>query len=110
MSSPSFETLVECVKRRLDSAITVSGDAAHAPPRSDGLFFFDGHFGRLKDRKNGIALFEIHSCTEPVVVIDVRLPAAVRITTSDTTLSEVIFSIVPGNLFRILVLIVVVRL
>jgi hypothetical protein len=42
--------------------------------------------------------------TEPVVIIEVTLPAAVRITTSDTTLSEVIFSIVPGNRFRMLVL------
>jgi hypothetical protein len=39
------------------------------------------------------------------VIIDVTLPAAVRITTSDTTLSKVIFSIVPGNRFRMLVLI-----
>jgi hypothetical protein len=43
--------------------------------------------------------------TEPVVIIDVTLPAAVRITTSDTTLSETIFSIVPGKRFRMLVLI-----
>jgi hypothetical protein len=44
-------------------------------------------------------------CTEPVVIIDVTLLAAVRITTSDTTLSETIFSIVPGKRFRMLVLI-----
>ena len=37
---------------------------------------------------------------------DVTVPAAVWITISDTTLSETIFSIVPGNRFRILVLIV----
>src|SRR2546430_206369 len=42
--------------------------------------------------------------TEPVVIIDVTSPAAVRITSSDTTLSETIFSIVPGRRFRILVL------
>jgi len=27
----------------------------------EGLFLFDGRFGRLDDRKNGVALFEIHS-------------------------------------------------
>ena len=37
---------------------------------------------------------------------DVTVPAAVWITISDTTLSETIFSIVPGNRFRLLVLIV----
>ena len=37
--------------------------------------------------------------TEPVVIIDVTIPAAVRITTSDTTLSETIFSIVSGKRF-----------
>ena len=42
--------------------------------------------------------------TEPVVIIDVTVPAAIRITTSDTTLSETIFSIVPASLFRMLVL------
>lgn len=46
-------------------------------------------------------------CTEPVVMIDVTVPAAVWITTSDTTLSETSFSIVPGNRFRMLVLMVV---
>jgi hypothetical protein len=36
---------------------------AGAPQRSDnkGLFLFDGNFGRLDHRKNGIALSEIHS-------------------------------------------------
>ena len=43
--------------------------------------------------------------TEPVVMIDVTVPAAVRMTTSDTTLSETIFSILPGKRFRMLVLI-----
>ena len=42
--------------------------------------------------------------TEPVVIIDVTFPAAVRIATSDTTLSETIFSIVPARRFRMLVL------
>jgi hypothetical protein len=44
--------------------------------------------------------------TEPVVMIDVTVPAAVRMTTSDITLSETIFSIVPGRRFRMLVLMV----
>ena len=42
--------------------------------------------------------------TEPVVIIEVTFPAAVRIATSDTTLSETIFSIVPARRFRMLVL------
>src|SRR5882724_1158739 len=42
--------------------------------------------------------------TEPVVIIDVTFPAAVRIVTSDTTLSETNFSIVPARRFRMLVL------
>jgi hypothetical protein len=42
--------------------------------------------------------------TEPVVIIDVTFPAAVRMRSSDTTLSEMIFSIVPGRRFRMLVL------
>ena len=41
-------------------------------------------------------------------MIDVTVPAAVRMTTSDTTLSETIFSIVPGKRFRMLVLMVIV--
>ncbi len=39
-------------------------------------------------------------------MIDVICPAAVRMTSSDTTLSETIFSIVPGKRFRMLVLMV----
>jgi hypothetical protein len=50
--------------------------------------------------------FRFIRSTEPVVIIDVTIPAAVRITTSDTTLSETIFSIVPGKRFRMLMLIV----
>ena len=38
------------------------------------------------------------------MIIDVTFPAAVRIVTSDTTLSETIFSIVPASRFRMLVL------
>ena len=48
--------------------------------------------------------FRFIRSTEPVVITDVTIPAAVRITTSDTTLSETIFSTVPGKRFRILVL------
>jgi hypothetical protein len=48
--------------------------------------------------------------TEPVVMIDVTVPAAVRMAISDTTLSETIFSIVPGKRFRMLVLMVVRRM
>ena len=43
-------------------------------------------------------------------MIDVTVPAAVVMTTSDTTLSEMIFSIVPGKRFRMLVLIYVYRI
>ena len=43
--------------------------------------------------------------TEPVVMIEVMWPASVRMATSDTTLSETIFSIVPRKRFRMLVLI-----
>jgi hypothetical protein len=35
-------------------------------------------------------------------MINVTIPAAVRLTTSDTTLSETIFSIVPGKRFEYL--------
>src|SRR6266550_1159312 len=42
---------------------------------------------------------------ELVVIIDVTAPTAVRIMTSDTTLSDTIFSILPGKRFRMLVLI-----
>ena len=44
--------------------------------------------------------------TEPVVIIDVTSPAAVRTVSSETTLSETILSIVPGRRFRMLVLII----
>src|SRR5262249_60370224 len=43
--------------------------------------------------------------TEPVVIIDVTSPAAVWMVISETTLSETILSIVPGNRFRTLMLI-----
>ena len=42
--------------------------------------------------------------TEPVVMIDVTSPEAVRSVSSETTLSETIVLIVPGIRFRILVL------
>ena len=44
--------------------------------------------------------------TEPVVIIDVTFPAAVWMTSSDMTLSETIFAIVPGSRFRMLVFMV----
>src|SRR4029453_18916082 len=44
--------------------------------------------------------------TEPVVLIDATFPAAVRMRSSDSTLSETIFSILPARRFRILVLMV----
>jgi len=47
--------------------------------------------------------------TEPVVIIDVTSPAAVRITSSETTLSDTIVSMVPGNRFRMLVLMLLDR-
>lgn len=58
---PPSRRRIECAKRRLQSAIALSRNAAHAPLGSDGLFFFDGDFGRLDDRKDGVALFQIHS-------------------------------------------------
>src|SRR5215211_1376634 len=48
--------------------------------------------------------FRFIRSTEAVVIIDVTIPAAVRMTTSDTTLSETIFSIVPGKRLRMLTL------
>jgi hypothetical protein len=48
--------------------------------------------------------------TEPVVIIQVTSPALVRMTTSDTTLSETIFSIVPRRRFQMLVLMVIRRM
>src|SRR5262245_62605502 len=44
--------------------------------------------------------------TEPVLIIDFTSPARVRITSSETTLPGIIFSIVPASRFRMLVLIV----
>ena len=46
------------------SAIAPSSDPANsfaARKDKEGLFLFDGYFGRLNYRKDGIALFEIHS-------------------------------------------------
>jgi hypothetical protein len=75
---------------------------ANAIESSPGTYSF-GYFGRFNYRKNIIALFEVHSL-DPVVIIDVTFPDAVQIRTSDTTLSETIFSIVPARRFRMLVL------
>ena len=47
--------------------------------------------------------------TEPVVIIDVASPAAVRMVSSETTLSETILSIVPGSRFLMLVLMLLGR-
>jgi hypothetical protein len=65
MRTPSFE-MEDLVLRGTSSysAIAPSSDAAKsAVARKDkqGLFLFDGYFGRLNYRKDGIALFEIHS-------------------------------------------------
>src|SRR6266853_4769559 len=43
--------------------------------------------------------------TEPVVMIEVTGPAAVLMTISETTLSDMMFSTVPGKRFRMLVFI-----
>jgi hypothetical protein len=46
------------------SVIAPSSDPAHssaAGKDKERLFLFDGDFGRLNYRKDGIALFEIHS-------------------------------------------------
>jgi hypothetical protein len=46
------------------SAIAPSSDPANssaARKDKEGLFLFDGYFGRLNYRKDAIALFEIHS-------------------------------------------------
>ena len=72
------------------------------------LFLFDGDFCCLDYRNTASPSFRFIRSTEPVVIIDVTIPAAVRMTTSDTTLSEVIFSIVPGRRVRILMVMVIV--
>jgi hypothetical protein len=77
------------------------GRQAHVVTRN--LFPFNGYFGHLNYGKNIIALFEVHPL-DRTSRMDVTVPAAVRITISDTTLSETIFSIVPANPFRTLVL------
>ncbi len=69
-------------------------------------FLFDRDCGGFHYRKTLSPSLRFIRFTEPVVIIDVTVPAAVRITTSDTTLSEMIFSIVPRERFRTLVLMV----
>ena len=71
---------------------------------TSNLFLFKGYFGRLDYRKNIIAPFEVHSLDR--TSRDNRRHSASRSSdqTSDTTLSETIFSIVPANRFRMLVL------
>ncbi len=65
MRTPSFE-MEDSVLRGTSSysAIAPSSDPANssaARKDKEGLFLFDGYLGRLNYRKDGIALFEIHS-------------------------------------------------
>ena len=65
MRTPSFE-MEDSVLRGTSSysAIAPSSDPANssaAGKDKERLFLFDGYFGRLNYRKDGIALFEIHS-------------------------------------------------
>ncbi len=92
------------------SAIARSSDLANSSaPRKDYSFSMDTSVALITANTSSPAFSFIRS-TEPVVIIDVTIPAAVRMTISDTTLSERIFSIVPGKRFRILVLMVVRRM
>jgi hypothetical protein len=91
----------------LDSAIGLSGDTAMLDRAVTSYSFSTDTSVALMIAKTVSPSLRFIRCTEPVVMIDVTVPEAVRITTSDTTLSEVIFSIVPGNRFRMLVLMVV---
>jgi hypothetical protein len=93
--------------RRLEGTIARGGGEANAPQGSDRLFLFDGYLGYLNYRKDGIALFEIHSlyrtrCDNRGYVSGRRSDDNFR-----HTLSETIFSIVPGKRFRMLVLVAV---
>ena len=65
MRTPSFE-MEDSVLRGTSSysAIAPSSDPANssaAGKDKERLFLFDGYFGRLNYRKDGSALFEIHS-------------------------------------------------
>src|SRR4029077_21227177 len=86
--------------------IGLSGHAARTPHRAVTGYSFstDTSVALIIANTASPSLRFIRS-TEPVVMIDITVPAAVRMTTSDTTLSETIFSIVPGKRFRMLVLI-----
>jgi hypothetical protein len=46
---------------RIDLTRPRSSPAEAGASGDEGLLLFDGHFGRLNYRKNGIALLEIHS-------------------------------------------------
>jgi hypothetical protein len=64
MRTPSFE--MDSMLRGASSygAIAPSSDPANssaARKDKEGLFLFDGYFGRLNYRKDGIAIFEIQS-------------------------------------------------
>jgi hypothetical protein len=78
--------------------------------RREKLFFLDGDFGRFDYRENIVAFFQLHSLNGGGGNHRRTVPAAVRITTSDTTLSEMIFSIVPVKRLRMLVLICIYRI
>src|SRR5690348_13382238 len=73
--------------------------------QTDGYFFSTETSVALIIAKTVSPSLSFIHFTEPVVILDATITAAVRITTSDTTLSETIFSIVPGKRFRMLVLI-----
>jgi hypothetical protein len=91
----------------LDSAIGLSGDAAMLDRAVTSYSFSTDTSVALIIANTVSPCLRFIRCTEPVVITDVTVPAAVRITISDTTLSETIFSIVPGKRFRMLVLMVV---
>jgi len=55
------------------------------------LFLLNGHFGRLHYGETLSPSLRFIRFTEPVVIIDVTSPAAARIASFETTLSETIF-------------------
>ena len=65
MRTPSFEMEDSVLRGTTNySAIAPSGEPANssaAGKDKEGLFLFDGYFGRLNYRKDGVALFEIRS-------------------------------------------------
>jgi len=83
----------------LDTAIGLSGDAAMLDRAVTSYSFSTNTSAALIIAKTVSPCLRFIRCTEPAVIIDVTVPAAVRITISDTTLSETIFSIVPVSGF-----------